>query len=326
MYTRYKGPTGPSHLDFGQVWQFDDPAAAAACLPAGQFRMIAIGPPPFAANHQARRLGQDVALHRLDLAAPVLLWGSIDGPETLLLLPPETGEPPPLLDGVPMAPDALALRHPGGALTLRSFGGGRWYLLALGKAALQQALAKAAEAPAAEEPATLAALPQDSLATLRALCRQAFATPAGATAELAALRAALLAGLADAAAVGRLLCFRACDQRHNAAMADIDRVLDAIDDHGCGLGELCAATGLSRRTVETLVLARTGMTPTAYLRQRRLALARSALLHPGPSQTVTDVAMEFGFWHLSRFAGAYRATYGETPSRTLEHGLQRSRA
>jgi transcriptional regulator GlxA family with amidase domain len=33
--------------------------------------------------------------------------------------------------------------------------------------------------------------------------------------------------------------------------------------------------------------------------------------------TVADIAMRYGFWELGRFAGVYRARYGETPSATL---------
>jgi len=34
-------------------------------------------------------------------------------------------------------------------------------------------------------------------------------------------------------------------------------------------------------------------------------------------QSITDIAFELGFTHLSRMASAYRAKFGETPSATL---------
>jgi AraC-like DNA-binding protein len=36
-----------------------------------------------------------------------------------------------------------------------------------------------------------------------------------------------------------------------------------------------------------------------------------------PDDSITDIAFELGFTHLSRMASAYRAKFGETPSATL---------
>lgn len=63
-----------------------------------------------------------------------------------------------------------------------------------------------------------------------------------------------------------------------------------------------------------------GTTPLAYLRSVRLDLARRDLLAVAEghvSQTVTDVALRWGFMHLGRFTGHYRKAYGETPSQTV---------
>ncbi|MBK8211023.1 MAG: helix-turn-helix domain-containing protein [Rhodospirillales bacterium] len=40
------------------------------------------------------------------------------------------------------------------------------------------------------------------------------------------------------------------------------------------------------------------------------------------STTVTDVAFDCGFFHLSRFAERYRHTFGEPPSSTLANRLR----
>jgi transcriptional regulator GlxA family with amidase domain len=59
-------------------------------------------------------------------------------------------------------------------------------------------------------------------------------------------------------------------------------------------------------------------TPTAYLRQVRLAQAHEALRDavPGDGVTVTAVAARWGFTP-SRFTERYRAAYGVLPSHTL---------
>ncbi len=61
-----------------------------------------------------------------------------------------------------------------------------------------------------------------------------------------------------------------------------------------------------------------GMAPTAWLRTRRLNLARQDLLAATAQHTsVAEVAMRYSFWHLGRFAEAYRALFLEYPSHTL---------
>ena len=44
---------------------------------------------------------------------------------------------------------------------------------------------------------------------------------------------------------------------------------------------------------------------------------RSLIEQPHNRDAVTRAASDFGFWHLSRFAGHYRAVFGESPSETV---------
>jgi len=61
-----------------------------------------------------------------------------------------------------------------------------------------------------------------------------------------------------------------------------------------------------------------GVSPSRYLRLRRLVLVRAALRSPGRSwPTVREAALAHGFWHLGRFSRSYRDAFGEPPSRTL---------
>lgn len=60
------------------------------------------------------------------------------------------------------------------------------------------------------------------------------------------------------------------------------------------------------------------MSPMAYVRIRRLDAVSRALLALGPEETsVTEIATDHGFFHLSRFAADYRRRFGEFPSETL---------
>jgi AraC-like DNA-binding protein len=81
---------------------------------------------------------------------------------------------------------------------------------------------------------------------------------------------------------------------------------------------LCTHCGISERVMRNAFRAVHGKTPYRYLRERRMAEARSALLTPGDSDTtVTSVATRFGFFELGRFSVEYRSAYGERPSETL---------
>jgi len=52
-----------------------------------------------------------------------------------------------------------------------------------------------------------------------------------------------------------------------------------------------------------------------------LAEARKALLAAGAeAENVTQVAVRLGFYELGRFAGEYRAAFGESPSDTARRG------
>jgi tetratricopeptide (TPR) repeat protein len=61
-----------------------------------------------------------------------------------------------------------------------------------------------------------------------------------------------------------------------------------------------------------------GSSPSAYLRELRLAQVRKALLKPPTGASVTEIAAHCGFSHLGRFAGLYKSRYGESPSATME--------
>jgi len=82
---------------------------------------------------------------------------------------------------------------------------------------------------------------------------------------------------------------------------------------------LAAIAGVSERSVYDAFRRRLGISPMAYVRQVRLDRARQELLDLEPSRaaTVIDVAIRHGFAHGGRFAAAYRARFGESPSQTL---------
>ena len=81
---------------------------------------------------------------------------------------------------------------------------------------------------------------------------------------------------------------------------------------------LARAGGVSVRTLHAAFHEQIGESPMAYVRRIRLGRVRAELLRSDPSKVrVTDVAMRWGFVHLSRFAEQYRLQFNELPSVTL---------
>lgn len=61
-----------------------------------------------------------------------------------------------------------------------------------------------------------------------------------------------------------------------------------------------------------------GTGPSAWLRRQRLNGAHRDLNRAGETgETISQIAMRWGFWHLGRFSGYYADLFGETPSQTL---------
>ena len=146
---------------------------------------------------------------------------------------------------------------------------------------------------------------------------QAFEVPA----VRVALRNAMLEAITAMSDAGTFRPDRATVGRHTRVMMRFERALEEAGDELIDMAELCRRSGASRRSLEAVVQLRTGKTPWEYLRWRRLWRARAMLRRPSAATTVTDVAFTLGFWHLSRFAATYAATFGERPSQTLGNAL-----
>lgn len=109
---------------------------------------------------------------------------------------------------------------------------------------------------------------------------------------------------------------------HQEAVERVEIYLRAHLDGPVPLASLCRLTGLSERGLRNAFYEVCGMSPTRYLRLLRLRRVRLALCEASTTRTtVTAVATGYGFYELGRFAGTYRAAFGEAPSETLRgHG------
>ncbi len=83
------------------------------------------------------------------------------------------------------------------------------------------------------------------------------------------------------------------------------------------VAELCAALGVSRRTLQYCFQDVLGVSPVQFLRALRLNGVRRELRRTTPDERVADVAARWGFWHPSQFSADYRTMFGERPSETV---------
>ena len=94
--------------------------------------------------------------------------------------------------------------------------------------------------------------------------------------------------------------------------------LEANLDRAISLAELCRITGTSMRTVQYAFREHYGVGPQIYHRSRRLSAVQQTLKRSRRGETsVTQAALDHGFWHLGRFSEAYKMRFGELPSETL---------
>jgi len=82
------------------------------------------------------------------------------------------------------------------------------------------------------------------------------------------------------------------------------------------ISELCLATGTTERTLHLGFKERLGISPGAFIRIMRLNEIRQELRLSNSNKSVTEVAVNWGFYHLGRFAEQYSQMFGELPSQT----------
>ena len=97
-----------------------------------------------------------------------------------------------------------------------------------------------------------------------------------------------------------------------------ERFIIAHPEEAPTVKTLCAATGVSKRTLEYAFRNHLGICPKTYINAIRLNGAHRHLRAGQPGQiNVADAANHWGFWHMGQFAADYRKLFGENPSATL---------
>lgn len=109
-----------------------------------------------------------------------------------------------------------------------------------------------------------------------------------------------------------------------APPATVRRATSFIDENAhlpITVPDVAAAVGASVRTLTRGFRDHVGTSPGAYLTRARLDGAHRDLAAGRPeTASVSQVAADWGFFNLGRFASRYRATFGVLPSQTLRAG------
>jgi AraC-like DNA-binding protein len=104
------------------------------------------------------------------------------------------------------------------------------------------------------------------------------------------------------------------------------RARDYIHAHAAEVptvAEIAAAAGVGVRALALGFERHFGMAPLRYLQQVRLDGVRAQLLTARGADTITRIALDWGFANAGMFAAKYRERFGESPSETLRRHLPR---
>ncbi|OTG87432.1 hypothetical protein B9T31_02705 [Acinetobacter sp. ANC 4558] len=106
-------------------------------------------------------------------------------------------------------------------------------------------------------------------------------------------------------------------QKAKNVVKKVYEILQDNKDQCYSIEDLCRITFTSRRTLQNCFEQITGQSPALFLKTLKLNAVRRILQNSPDEVTIGDVAIDWGFWHLSQFSGDYKRLFGESPSQTL---------
>lgn len=110
--------------------------------------------------------------------------------------------------------------------------------------------------------------------------------------------------------------------QRSALVARADDYIRQNLDHPLRMTDLCSHLGTTLRQLELAFQQVCGISPKRYELIRRISAFRGRLLSASPnSASVTQIALECGFFHLGRLSTTYRRMFGESPNTTLARRL-----
>lgn len=107
--------------------------------------------------------------------------------------------------------------------------------------------------------------------------------------------------------------------QHAHSFEQLAAYIDAHLNTDINVVQLMNVARVSERSLYSLFERHAGLSPKGYIRQRKLDRIHGALQDPASTvRNVTEIALDYGFLHLGRFAESYRQRFGELPSVTFK--------
>jgi AraC-like DNA-binding protein len=302
---------------------FDDPDVYRTSIPGVSLNLVLTARGDFKAHLTWINLRR-LRLVRCEESVPCIAFMML-APGRVVLSFPTHHDPPPIWQGVRMQPSEIVLHSLGEHFHQRTSGSSSWGLISLAPndfADYGKALAHVRLTPPPgskfQRPPPKAVT--DLLRLHANACRLAKSKADRiAQREIArALEQDLLHALFNCLTAEEAHRYAAARQRHAEIMARFEEVLAEHEMARIPTPELAAVVGVAERSLRTCCAKFLGMSPSQYMRLRRLNLVREALRRADPATaSVGAIARQYGFSELGRFAGAYRTAFGEVPSTTL---------
>lgn len=309
-------------MPHSQVVNFTDPAEFRAVVRATDGELFVTGKGEFKSELIRIDLHQ-LWMQRISDKLPRIIQATNYRGRAAILFMAHPAQAPTRHSGLDVAPGEIIVLHDAASFHHLSQGSCRVAAMSLKLAdfaAASKAIVGHELGPAAEtrvirpDPAQMARLMalHDKASKLAKERAPALTHPAAARALEQDLVHAMVLCLAEPSSTANVA------RRHAKVVARFEEFLESRRYEPVYLAEICAAIGVSERTLRTCCQEHLGMGPIHYLWLRRMHLAHRALLSAeAESTTVTEIATEHGFWELGRFSVEYRALFGETPSASL---------
>lgn len=116
---------------------------------------------------------------------------------------------------------------------------------------------------------------------------------------------------------------RAPQQIASACVRKAEEFMDAHAEQPISMTDIVKACGVSARALRYAFQRERGISPSEFLKQRRLDRIRQHLIAGGSGLGVSEVAKAFGIRALGHFSHEYKKRFGESPSQTLAKGRSR---